>query len=148
MRKLQTAALFVFFVGMLTAAADERKLPSPAKLTIDKTAGDLSGIYHVVGIETNGKKYTTVATIQRRGDGYVVIWTMGEINTIGIGLRQSDTLSVGWTQPLDGKLVRGVTVYKVALENGNPKLTGRWMSMAFAGIANESLTFLKANTED
>ena len=111
-------------------------------------AGALDGYYTVSGTESNGKKYNSVATVMRRGDSYMVFWHMGEMSTVGIGLRQSNTLSVGWTMAVEGKLVRGATQYKITNENGVPKLTGRWLSTAAPITSSETLTFMKALAND
>lgn len=138
----------LLYLGLVALLPGNDRKPEPKQpAVIAKDVGDLAGIYSVSGTEASGKKYSTVATIQRRGDSYIVIWTMAEVNTVGIGLRQSDTLSVGWTQPIEGKHVRGVTVFKLELFGGNPRLTGRWVSMASA-VGSETLTWLKAAGED
>lgn len=100
---------------------------------------DLSGCYTCSGMtpassKGPGAKYTGVVMIQRIKDMYVVSWnTGGEMNSIGVGMRKGDTLSVGWKL----KDTVGITVYKI---NGKI-LEGHYMSIP--GSAHKSPERLK-----
>lgn len=109
-------------------------LPIPKELP-----GDLSGVYWVEG-KDGQKDYDGMAWVKRYDESvYLVQWSGGGQNTIGIGMRTGDTLSVGWVQERGDKTVRGVTVYSVRART----LVGRWVTLPGKGVARETLTLLK-----
>jgi hypothetical protein len=101
--------------------------------------GDLSGIYHVQGKE-NGKPYEAMAWVRDLGDGaYMVQYSGGGNNTIGIALRTGDSLSVGWTQDTGKGTLRGVTVYSIR----GRVLSGRWVTLPGNAVVRETMTLLR-----
>lgn len=103
--------------------------------------GDLSGYYSCVGKSPNGKPYDAVVVVQKLGDVYGVSWAMGAQLIMGVGIRNGETLSVGWsvTGP-DGRTVRGVNRYTI---HGR-RMVGRWATIPGPGaMGEETLDWLK-----
>lgn len=95
---------------------------------------DICGKYTSTSIGSDGKKQTIGAEIERRGDGYLMKWTVpGGVAYIGTGIRKGDTLSVAWAN----RGTIGLSVYRI--EKG-PKLTGEYTELGGVGvIAQEEL---------
>lgn len=99
---------------------------------------DISGVYEATG--NDGKvDYNGIVRVEKIGQVYrflIVTWGKAEV-VAGIGVRQGDSISVGW---VDGH-ARGVTTYKIA----GKALNGRWASLPGNGVVlNERLTFMRA----
>ncbi len=114
-----------------------KKAPKPAQ-----DVGSIEGFYSCKGTEAGGKPYSGVCVIQKKNDVHVFQWVMtGGSSFAGVGVRQGDTIAVGWAIPGEKGIIRGVNVYRV--EQG-PRLVGRWASLPGPGIVqDETLTFLK-----
>lgn len=132
------------------AAPGEEKKPKPSA-PVPAEVGDISGYYSCEGTEAKGSKYHGIVTIVRKADIYVVTWSIGEgSNFVGVGVKLGDNLSVGWAMPVgEGKVVRGVNVYRVDGTKERPKLVGRWATIPGNGtVQSETLTFIKGMEKD
>ena len=99
------------------------KPPPPADERLE-----IAGRYTSELVEATGKKVTTDAVVERRGDGYLVTYTQdGRVLFVGTALRKGDLLSMCWVS--SGQA--GVSVYKI--EKG-PKLVGEYTTLAGIGI--------------
>ncbi len=100
-------------------------------------ADDITGVWLIEGATSKGK-YSGAATIERKGDVYLVRYTTG---SVGVGVRVGDTFAVSWSDP-NG---HGVTMYRV----GAKSLAGRWASLPGNGaMHHERLSFLRALPAD
>lgn len=79
-------------------------------------ADDWSGRYRVQGVNPNGSDYTGTVQIERRGDGYVVRWLVGDRRYTGQGIASNRSLAVGGRE--------WVVIYEKA-EDGS--LAGAWL---------------------
>jgi len=110
------------------------------RLEETKPSGDITGYYSCKGIETGGKQYSGVCVIYRRGEVYLVTWTTSGGSFSGVGIRVGDTLSVGWSAPVEGKVLKGVNQYKL----DGKTLNGRWATAPGNGqVQTETLVWLK-----
>ncbi|MDB5325286.1 MAG: hypothetical protein JWM57_855 [Phycisphaerales bacterium] len=121
-----------------------------ASAALAKEANDLSGKYVAKGVGVGGAAYEADVTLTLKGDTYLIVWKFSNGQFTGVGIRQGDVLSVGWTN--DGKA--GVVLYTVkpaAKAEGNPLggepaagplvLDGRWADGSTNGkIYTETLT--------
>lgn len=139
--------LILVAVLLLGANRTEPEVAKAPKVTAAERVGDISGYYTCKGQETGGKSYSGVAVVSKKGDVYLISWTVGGgSNFVGVGVRQGDTLSASWALAGERGLVRGVNVYKV--EPG-PRLVGRWATLPGNGyLQTETLTFLKGLDEE
>ena len=103
-------------------------------------AVEIRGKYTSTSFGPDGKKQTMGAEIERRGDGYLVKWTVpGGVAYVGMGIRKGDQLSVTWANR--GNV--GLSVYKI--EKG-PKLAGDYTELGGVGIlAQEEMTPAKSD---
>ncbi len=109
----------------------------PAAKKVEQAAPELAvlktGIYHVQGQTVRGE-YEGSMTLRKQGED--IYQLQSDAQAVGLGMRHSNTLSVGWQRG-------GVAVYKIEVDN---KLTGTWT--AGDGVAYpETLTFLKEITK-
>jgi uncharacterized protein (TIGR03067 family) len=102
---------------------------------------DIRGKYRCESAGGDGKKQILDAEVQKRGDAYLVRWSLsGNPVYIGTGIRRGDTLSVAWAN----RGTIGISVYKI--EKG-PKLVGVYTEVGGAGlVSSEVLTAGKAGT--
>jgi uncharacterized protein (TIGR03067 family) len=96
---------------------------------------DIVGKYTSTNFGSDGKKTSMGAQIEKRGDAYLVRWTVpGGVAFVGTGLRKGDQLSVTWAN----RGTIGLSVYKI--EKG-PKLSGEFTELGGVGIvAREEMT--------
>jgi uncharacterized protein (TIGR03067 family) len=101
---------------------------------------DIRGKFTSTSFGPDGKKQSMTAEIEKRGDAYMVRWTVpGGVAYIGMGLRKGDILSVTWANR--GNV--GLSVYKI--EKG-PKLVGDYTELGGVGIvAHEEMTPAKSD---
>lgn len=105
---------------------------------------DLSGFYWF-GTAAEDPTPEGVATIQRAGDSYLVQWVTAGGVVQGVGVRTGDTLSVGWLTQEQGKVIRGISVYRIVGAATGPRLVGRWTTIPGDGtIRLETLTWLRS----
>ncbi len=105
--------------------------------------GDICGYYSSRGSDADGNTYVGVAMIRKVEESYIVTWIVDEGNTVGIGMRHGDFLSVGWMARSGSSLVRGVTVYKIDSEKKT--MSGSWMTLPGPGVMlEENLEFLRS----
>jgi len=95
---------------------------------------DIRGKYISNSFDPEGKKTSMAAEIEKRGDGYLVRWTVpAGVAFIGTGIRQGNTLSVSYAN----RGTIGLVVYKI--EKG-PRLIGSFTDVGGPGlIAREEL---------
>ncbi len=103
---------------------------------------DIRGTYRCETFGTDGKKQTLTATVQKRGDAYLIRWEVrGGVAFLGTGIRQGNTLSVAWLN----RGSAGISVYKI--EKG-PKLVGSYTEVGGPGlIGREVLTFSRSSSD-
>lgn len=100
---------------------------------------DIVGKYTSTNFGSDGKKTSMGAEIERRGDAYLVRWTVpGGVAFIGTGIRKGDQLSVTWAN----RGTIGLSVYKI---DKGPRLVGEFTELGGVGIvAREEMTPKKA----
>lgn len=114
----------------------------PQKLKAEEPAG-IEGYWTVNGKESaSGKPYSGIATIERKGEAYLVHWAMqGGSSFVGVGLRTGDSFSVAWALPRGDTVLRGLNVYKI----DGKTMSGRWLTLPGNGqIQTETMSFLKS----
>jgi uncharacterized protein (TIGR03067 family) len=96
---------------------------------------EIVGTYRSDVLEPDGKRATSEAKIERRGDGYLITYLNGpKVLYLGTGIRKGNTMSMVWT---NGPAA-GVSVYKI---EAGPKLTGEYTNLGGLGmISTETLT--------
>jgi hypothetical protein len=101
-------------------------------------AVNIVGKYRSELTEQGGKLVVTEAVIERRGDAYLVTYTLKEkLLFVGTAIRKGDQLSMCWIS--SGQA--GVSVYKIEKGAHGPKLTGEYTMLAGLGvIATEVMT--------
>jgi uncharacterized protein (TIGR03067 family) len=100
-----------------------RKPKPPADESIE-----IAGRYTSELVEATGRTVTTEAVVERRGDGYLVTYTLdGKLLFVGTALRKGNTLSMCWVS--SGQA--GVSQYRI--EKG-PKLVGEYTTLAGIGV--------------
>lgn len=133
---------FALKINTIKAVVDKAIAAPPKRAALEAKpqAGDLSGYYLCKGVEVGGKRYSGIAAIARKGDIYIVTWSIGAGSTFtGLGIRQGETLAVSWAMPGPGVL-RGANVYRIEPQ----RLTGRWSTLPGPGVLQtETLTFLR-----
>ena len=128
----------------LSASAIALLVTLSASAAIANDANDLSGHYLAQGVGVAGAKYESDVTLTLKGDTYLIVWKFSNGEFTGVGIRQGDVLSVGWTN--NGKA--GVVLYTMKAakaEDGKPAgalvLDGRWADGSTNGkIYTETLT--------
>ncbi|MBX9579645.1 MAG: TIGR03067 domain-containing protein [Gemmataceae bacterium] len=96
-------------------------------------AVEIAGRYTSELVEATGKTVTTEAVVERRGDGYLVTYTLdGKLLFVGTALRRGDTLSMCWVS--SGQA--GVSQYRI--EKG-PKLVGEYTTLAGIGVTGSEV---------
>ena len=116
---------------------------SQEKIKLTEKAVDLDGYYSCDGLD-GGKKYSGVVVIQRQGSVFIVQWSLGVTNYVGVGFRTGDDgFAAGWAMNESkpgAPVARGVNSYRI----DGKKLIGRWASIPGSGqIGTETLTFLR-----
>ena len=107
---------------------------------------DLRGVYSCQGRNPDGGEYSGKVIIFRKGDAYILLWSIGGLSHQGVAILEGDLLSSSWAPiatPNAPLSVPGIVVYKVQPDR---KLVGRWTSES--GImGTETLTFLSQETD-
>jgi hypothetical protein len=107
----------------------------PAAVAAEETASvDLSGTYACEGQNPDGSAYVAVVEIVRRGDTYLVRWTMPQdVQVTGVGIRSGGVLAVSYVGGGPA-----IVVYSVG-EDG--RLDGTWtLAGAQGAVFSETLT--------
>ena len=96
---------------------------------------DIVGKYRSELVESSGKTLVTEATVEKRGDAYMVTYRMDDkVLFIGTAIRKGELLSMSW---ISGGQI-GVSVYKI---EAGPKLVGEYTILGGIGVtAKETLT--------
>jgi hypothetical protein len=99
---------------------------------------EITGKYECKDVEADGKEYTSAVEITKKGDTYLLEWSMdGVVRFKGVGIRTDDILSVTWLSGVNA----GVLALKIEKEG---KLTGKWALLGGKGdVMKETLTPLK-----
>lgn len=134
-------------IAVALAWSPPPEAPAPDAKRVE--LADLSGYYSCTGEDAAGKPYSGVCSILRRGDVYVVTWTVGSGQGFGgIGLRTGNSFSVGWALPSgeSGLLIRGINTYTI--HPATRRLAGRWGTVpGKTSTGTESLEWLKDHPE-
>ena len=100
--------------------------------TLDGPAG-LSGTYKITsGAAPDGKGYTGTVSITPTGETYAVKWALATESYGGVGIKQGDTLVVGWG---DVGKDAGVVSYQVS----GSVLNGKWATPGGTKLGTELL---------
>ena len=107
----------------------------------DPAKARIQGNYQAKGSYIDGRKYTAKVVITQEKETYLITWTYSDGQKyVGTGIRDNETLSVGWagTTP-DGKVVMvGVMVYTIQKSG---RLEGKWTIIGSGGrTATETLS--------
>lgn len=100
----------------VTNPAQPEPLPPPAPV-------GLEGVYKIEGKNAQGKPYTGMGQLGKRGEGYFVVWHLQGGRYQGLGVRQGNSLAMA--QATDGF---EVGCYRIILTKGIPTLQGQWTS--------------------
>lgn len=125
--KLSGRWIFLPQHGGSFATAGEEYLVGPA---------NLEGTYAIVKAKdpSNGKPYGGTVTLIRRGDTWIVRWTLNDQSLyVGLGILVDDLLIVGWAP---GNSPPGVIAYEPQADG---ELRGIWATPGFAGLGLERL---------
>lgn len=99
---------------------------------LDGPAG-LNGAYKITsGSAPDGKSYTGTVSITPTGETYAVKWTLPSDSYSGVGIKQGDTLVVGWGEAGKGA---GVVSYEVSAST----LNGKWATPGGTQLGTEIL---------
>jgi len=103
--------------------------PGPAP---DSSPKDLSGVY-----ECDGGSYTGTVVIQKVGETYSLLWTIGNSMHFGVALWEGSRLCSSWSS---GAAPAGIVVYRL---DPAGRLVGRYAAYGGDGsVATETLTFI------
>jgi hypothetical protein len=120
---IQRALLFPCVVCLLTM------------MGADRAPREIAGTYNAHGTGVDGKEYTSTVTITKNADTYLIHWKFDGGGFDGVGLRDGDSLAVGW----NNHNMAGVVLYKL---HGDT-LEGRWADGSSNGKSyTETLTLL------
>ena len=95
---------------------------------------DITGEYRVRGTNPDGSTYSGAALIERDGDVYAIVWTIGNYSFGGIGIVHDDVFSVAWVRD-DGDLY-GLAAYTI----DDDALRGTWTMNDHTSVYTETLT--------
>ena len=104
--------------------------------------GELSGVYHLVGVE-NGKTYYGVCVISHE-DGIDIVSAVHVVGggvTHGIGVRKGDTIALAWKQTVPANGTIGSTLYTISKDKKT--LEGLWVTPGTDVPRKETLRFLR-----
>lgn len=130
-------------LSVLSMALWSLASPSTGKSEIELKASvkvdSLAGFY---AVRANG--YQGMAMLLEAKPGICIVQYLTGNTSTGVGLRLGDNFSVGWSTERDGKLTRGVTVYRIEAGERGPVLHGKWVSLpGTVEPVEESLTWLR-----
>lgn len=93
--------MLALFLALLAPDPSAKKLPPPK-------AVDLSGYYSCIGVQ-GGKEYRAIVMLDKFKDknAYVISWSLGGANFVGIGFIKDDKFLCGWS----GATMRGIGIY-------------------------------------
>lgn len=118
MNRLSLGFLLLLFAPLACSLVE----PTPPPIEVLPAATGIppvAGTYRISGVGLDRRGYEGTLTISREGAVYHLTWQVGTTTYIGVGILQSDILSVGWDA--DGNC--GVVSYHV-LPDGT--LEGLW----------------------
>ncbi len=98
-------------------------------------AGEITGLYSCTGADPKGVKYDGTVVISRKGEAYMVEWTISGRKYGGIGILSEGVLSATWVTRNTSS--GGVVAYRV---KDNGQLVGKWVDTSGAQIISEVLT--------
>lgn len=123
------------------ASLDRAKEAPPEKLEALPLI-TIEGYYTARGVSSDDKPYKSLVTISRDKHSievYRIYWLFEEGASYGVGLREGNTLMVGWSM----NTMRGVSKFTILDTKDGPKLEGRWVSRPGEVVCNETLTLIK-----
>ena len=121
---MKTIVLILLMLScyVLPAAAANPKLPTD----------DITGVYRC-----DGGSYSGTVVIQKYGETYQLVWTIGPQTHMGVAIREGELLSSCWA-PSNGP--PGIVVYRIGPDR---KLSGRYAGLGGDGkVFTETLTFV------
>lgn len=110
---------------------------SPGREVLTGGLDNLAGVYTIASATTpDGKSYTGTCDLAVTGELHILIWHVGNDHFRGLGLRDGDVLSVGFTTAKEGNF--GVVQYKLQ----GSALVGRWAewNQKLPSVGSETLT--------
>jgi uncharacterized protein (TIGR03067 family) len=104
------------------------------RLPAKEGEGDLSGTYHSVSVDLDGRRLKYDVTIERVGECYLVLYTVnGQPAYFGTGVRKGNIFALGWVSQQSG-----ITLYQI--EKGN-RMVGEFTQVGGPGfLGTETLT--------
>lgn len=117
-------ALFLT-LALIDGKPKAEPLAAPAEVALD-------GWYTFSGVGPGGEEYAGIAYLERQKEVVTFRWFTAEGQTVGVGLRDGNQLTVAFRE---GQAV-GICRYRIELADGKPKLVG------VLGV-NETAVFLK-----
>lgn len=105
-----------------------KKPKTPADETVE-----IAGKYRSELVEATGKLVVAQAVVERRGDAYLVTYTLDDkVLFVGTALRKGDQLSMCWVSAGQA----GVSVYKI---EAGPKLSGEYTTLGGIGVTGKEV---------
>ena len=96
-------------------------------------AVEIGGKYRSELVEATGKLVVAQAVVERRGDAYLVTYTLDDkVLFVGTALRKGDQLSMCWVSAGQA----GVSVYKI---EAGPKLVGEYTTLGGIGVTGKEV---------
>jgi uncharacterized protein (TIGR03067 family) len=103
---------------------------------------EIAGKYRSELVESSGKVLVTQALVERRGDAYMVTYTLGDkVLFVGTALRKGDQLSMCWISAGQA----GVSVYKI---EAGPKLVGEYTMLGGIGVTGKEVLTMPKPIKD
>ncbi len=123
--------------GTLDGVWYDNTSTAPGRELLTGGLTNLAGAYTIQkGIAPSGTSYAGTCDLAVTGELHTLIWHVGKDTFRGLGVRDGDVLSVGFSTAQSGNF--GVAQYKLA----GTKLVGRWAewSQKVPGLGSETLT--------
>ena|SRR5579871_3501151 len=133
-------AVIFFSLGLAAGSGCGRSsVPAPAETVI--AASEPLHDLDITGVYTPEYLPKSTVRITREGEIYTIRWEHSFGVWLGVGLRDSDKLSVGWHR-VDGQDL-GVSVYTIEAGGQGPRLVSRFAGYRDNRVQQETLRFLK-----
>lgn len=124
-------AVYMFVAGKAAGRWAHAGMKSVGTENLDGPAS-LDGVFKITKGIVDGKNYTGTVTIKPTGSTYAVTWKLPSETYSGVGIKEGDTLTVGWG--VGGKGA-GVVSYTM---NGST-LDGKWATPGGTSLGSEVL---------
>lgn len=97
----------------------------------------LAGKYRCVGTNPGGTKYEGTVTITKKGETYLLTWSIGGGTHQGVGVVRKGLLCSSWATNAGGRVITGIVVYEIK----GTSLAGTWTMLPGTGeVLTETLT--------